>query len=120
MARAATTTDAFNAVAEPRRRQILTLLAGGERSVNEVAASLDIRQPAASKHLGVLREVGLVSVRDEGRQRLYALNGGGLKPIHDWVSGFERFWQESFERLEAYLKELQEEGDDGDDAGDGE
>ena len=116
MARAATTTDAFNAVAEPRRRAILTLLAGGERSVNEVASSLDMRQPQASKHLGVLREVGLVSVREDGRQRLYALNGEGLKPIHDWVSGFERFWQESFDRLAEYLKELQEEGEDGDDA----
>lgn len=120
MARAATTTDAFNAVAEPRRREILTLLAGGERSVNEVAASLDMRQPQASKHLGVLREVGLVTVRDEGRQRLYALNGDGLRPIHEWVGGFERFWQERFDRLEAYLKDLQEEGDDGDEAVDSE
>ncbi len=120
MARAATTTDAFNAVAEPRRRQILTLLAGGERSVNEVAQSLDMRQPQASKHLGVLREVGLVSVRDEGRQRWYALNGAGLQPIHDWVSGFEQFWQDSFDRLAEYLKELQEEGGDGNEADDDE
>jgi DNA-binding transcriptional ArsR family regulator len=107
MARSATTTDAFNAVAEPRRRQILTLLARGERSVNHVAGSLRIRQPQASKHLGVLRQVGLVSVRGSGRERLYKLNGAGLKPIHEWVMTFEKFWSESFDRLDEYLKQLQ-------------
>src|SRR4051812_29014605 len=107
MARSATTSDAFNAVAEPRRRQILSLLAGGERSVNDVAASLRVKQPQASKHLRVLKEVGLVRVRGEGRQRLYALNGEALRPIHDWVKTFERFWNESFDRLADYLGELQ-------------
>ncbi len=111
MARSATTSDAFNAVAEPRRRQILDLLAaGGERSVNEVAASLRLKQPQASKHLRVLRQVGLVRVRGSGRQRLYGLNAEGLKPVHDWVKSFERFWHESLDRLDEYLKELQKEG----------
>ena len=107
MPRAATTADAFNAVAEPRRRQILGLLAKGERSVNDVARSLRLRQPQASKHLGVLRKVGLVRVRGAGQQRLYALDGRGLKPIHDWVRDFERYWNETFDRLDTYLKELQ-------------
>ncbi|HET7023642.1 MAG TPA: metalloregulator ArsR/SmtB family transcription factor [Gemmatimonadales bacterium] len=108
MARAATTTDAFNAVAEPRRRQILALLArDGERSVNDVARSLRVRQPQASKHLRVLRKVGLVRVRSAGQQRLYQINAEGLKPIHDWVSAFERHWNESLDRLDTYLKELQ-------------
>ena len=107
MARAATTTDAFNAVAEPQRRRILTLLKGGERSVNELAGALRVSQPRASKHLRVLREVGLVSVREAGRQRLYQLDARGLKPIHDWVGGFEEFWSQSFDRLNAYVKRLQ-------------
>ncbi len=107
MARSATTSDAFNAVAEPRRRQILNLLAQGERSVNDVARSLRVKQPQVSKHLRVLRQVGLVSVRGSGQQRLYKLNGEGLKPIHDWVKTFERFWNESFDHLADYLNELQ-------------
>jgi DNA-binding transcriptional ArsR family regulator len=107
MARAATTSDAFNAVAEPQRRRILNLLGQGERSVNDVAGSLRLRQSQASKHLRVLREVGLVGVRVSGQQRLYKLNGEGLKPIHDWVTTFERFWNESFDRLDDYLNELQ-------------
>ena len=112
MARAATTSDVFNAIAEPRRREILSLLAEGERTVNDLADSLHVRQPQASKHLRVLREVGLVSVRGEGQHRLYSLNGEGLKPVHDWVQTFERFWSESFDRLAEYLKELQtREGD---------
>ena len=86
MARAATTTDAFNAVAEPRRRQILDVLAGGERPVSELVEALGLAQPQVSKHLRVLREVGAVEVRDEGRRRLYRLNGEALKPIQDWVS----------------------------------
>ncbi|MCB0067752.1 MAG: winged helix-turn-helix transcriptional regulator, partial [Caldilineaceae bacterium] len=81
----ATTSDVFNAVAEPQRRQILDLLAQGELSVNDIADALGVRQPQASKHLRVLREVGLVSVREEGKQRFYRLHGAGLKPIHDWV-----------------------------------
>src|SRR5690349_14262576 len=107
MARTATTADAFNAVAEPRRRQIIDLLSGGEKSVNDLAGSLRVKQPQASKHLRVLKEVGLVSVRGSGRQRLYRLNGAALRPIHDWVKSFERYWSESFDRLADYLNDLQ-------------
>jgi DNA-binding transcriptional ArsR family regulator len=96
-ARAATTADAFNAVAEPRRRQILDALAGGERPVNDLVRLLGLAQPQVSKHLRVLREVGAVDVREEGRQRLYRLNGHALKPIHDWVKDYERSWSERFE-----------------------
>src|SRR5918993_2828413 len=106
MARAATTTDAFNAVAEPRRRQILDLLAGGERSVNDLVDRMGLAQPQVSKHLRVLRETRLVDVRDEGRQRLYRLNGRSLKPIHDWVKNFERAWNQRFDRLDVVLEEL--------------
>ena len=114
MARAATTTDAFNAVAEPRRRAILDVLAGGERPVNDLVHELGLAQPQVSKHLRVLREVGAVDVRDEGRQRLYRLNGHALKPIHDWVKTYERSWSERFERLDDVLDELKkEQGDDG-------
>jgi DNA-binding transcriptional ArsR family regulator len=113
MARAATTTDAFNAVAEPRRREILDLVAGGERSVNELADSLGLAQPQVSKHLRVLREVGCVDVRGAGRQRLYRLNAAALKPIHDWVSGYEQAWTERFEALDAVLEDLKtKEADD--------
>jgi DNA-binding transcriptional ArsR family regulator len=117
MARAATTTDAFNAVAEPRRRQILDILAAGERSVNDLVRLLGLSQPLVSKHLRVLREVGAVEVRDEGRRRLYRLNGQALKPIHDWVKDYERFWSERFDRLDVVLEELkqEEEGDGGGD-----
>jgi DNA-binding transcriptional ArsR family regulator len=114
MARAPTTTDAFNAVAEPRRRQILDALAGGERPVNDLVRELGLAQPQVSKHLRVLREVGAVTVRDAGRQRLYRLNGAALKPIHDWVKGYERTWSERFDQLDVVLEELKkEEGDDG-------
>ncbi|MBA2714628.1 MAG: winged helix-turn-helix transcriptional regulator [Rubrobacteraceae bacterium] len=109
MARAATTTDAFNAVAEPRRREILDVLASGERSVNELVRLLGMSQPLVSKHLRVLREVGAVDVRGEGRRRLYRLNGPALKPIHDWVKNYERSWSESFDRLDGVLDELKEE-----------
>jgi DNA-binding transcriptional ArsR family regulator len=116
MARAATTTDAFNAVAEPRRRQILDALAGGERPVNDLVRMLGLAQPQVSKHLRVLREVGAVDVRDVGRQRLYRLNGHALKPIHDWVKTYERSWSERFERLDEVLEDLKDkEGDDGGD-----
>jgi DNA-binding transcriptional ArsR family regulator len=106
MARAATTADAFNAVAEPRRRQILDLLAGGERPVNDLVRALGIAQPQVSKHLRVLREVGAVEVRDDGRRRLYRLNGHALRPIHDWVKAYERSWSERFEDLDDVLAEL--------------
>src|SRR3954470_6046154 len=99
MARSPTTSDAFNAVAEPRRRQILDLLARGERPVNDVVESLGVAQPQVSKPLRVLKEVGLVSVRDSGRQRLYRLNAERLKPIHDWVRGFEPFWEHQLDRV---------------------
>jgi DNA-binding transcriptional ArsR family regulator len=108
MARAATTTDAFNAVAEPRRRQIVHLLADGERPVNDLVRELGVAQPQVSKHLRVLREVGVVDVREEGRQRLYRLNGVALKPIHDWVKEYERLWTERFDELDAVLEELKE------------
>jgi DNA-binding transcriptional ArsR family regulator len=108
MARAATTADAFNAVAEPRRRQILDVLSGGERPVNDLVDELALPQPQVSKHLRVLREVGLVDVRGDGRQRLYRLNGQALKPIHDWVKEYERTWAERFERLDSVLEELKE------------
>jgi DNA-binding transcriptional ArsR family regulator len=109
MARAATTADAFNAVAEPRRRQILDALAGGERPVNDLVRELGLGQPQVSKHLRVLREVGVVDVRDHGRQRLYRLNGGALKPIHDWIKPFERSWSERFDELDAVLDDLKKE-----------
>jgi DNA-binding transcriptional ArsR family regulator len=110
MARASTTTDAFNAVAEPRRRQILQLLArAGERSVNDLVTKLRMAQPQVSKHLRVLREVGLVDARVEGRQRLYRLNGRPLKPIHDWVKQFERTWNERLDALEDVLEDLKRE-----------
>ena len=117
MARAATTTDAFNAVAEPKRREIIDLLAGGERPVNDLVALLGMAQPQVSKHLRVLREVGLVDVRDQGRQRMYRLNGEPLKPIHDWVKGYEQTWNERFDAMDDVLDELkrEEEGDGDDD-----
>jgi DNA-binding transcriptional ArsR family regulator len=117
MARAATTTDAFNAVAEPRRRQILDVLSGGERPVGDLVALLGVAQPQVSKHLRVLREVGAVEMREDGRRRLYRLNGRALKPIHDWVKAYEQTWSERFDELDQVLEELQrkEEGDAGDD-----
>ena len=118
MARAATTADAFNAVAEPRRRQILDVLAGGERPVNDLVRLLGLAQPQVSKHLRVLREVGAVAVRDEGRQRLYRLNGQALKPIHDWVRRYEASWSERFEQLDTVLDELKQH-QEGDGDGDG-
>ena len=114
MARAATTSDVFNAVAEPRRRRILDVLAGGERPVNDLVSLIGVAQPQVSKHLRVLRQVGLVGVRERGRQRLYRLNGRPLKPIHDWVANYEQTWNERFEALDDVLNELKErEGRDG-------
>ena len=118
VARAATTSDAFNAIAEPQRRDILVLLRGGERPVTDLARGLGMTQPQASKHLRVLREVGLVRVRGAGKQRLYDLDARGLRPVHEWVGGFERFWSESFDRLGEYVQELkqtQQEGPHDDD-----
>jgi DNA-binding transcriptional ArsR family regulator len=113
MARAATTADAFNAVAEPRRRQILDLLAAGERAVGDLVGLLGLAQPQVSKHLRVLREVGAVDVREDGRQRHYRLNAEALKPIHDWVSAYEDLWTERFEELDVVLDDLKKEEDDG-------
>src|SRR6202011_2590469 len=115
MARAATTSDVFNAIAEQQRREILVLLLrAGERPVTELAQELGMTQPGASKHLRVLREVGLVRDRKAGKQRLYGLDARGLRPVHEWTGGFERFWNESFDRLDAYVQDLkqtrQEEG----------
>jgi len=119
MARAATTSDAINAIGEPQRREILVLLRGGERPVTDLARDLGMTQPQASKHLRVLREVGLVGVRGAGKQRLYGLDARGLQPVHEWVVGFQRFWSESFDRLDEYVQELkqarQEGPHDGDD-----
>ena len=112
MARAATTADAFNAVAEPRRRQILDVLAAGERSVNDLVVELGLAQPQVSKHLRVLREVGAVAVREEGRRRLYRLNGAALKPIHDWVKSYEQLWSDRFAELDCSPRRTRMRRDD--------
>jgi DNA-binding transcriptional ArsR family regulator len=100
MARAATTTDVFNAIAEPRRREVIAVLADGEEySVGEVVVRLKMPQPAVSKHLGVLRKVGVVSVIKRGQHRMYRLNAAELKPIHDWVKVFERYWTHQLNQI---------------------
>src|SRR6478672_13941463 len=99
MARAATTLDPFNAVAEPKRRQMLETLAHGEMPVSDLVGRLGWPQPMVSKHLGVLKEVGLVTARRDGRQRLYQINGEKLKTIHDWAKMFERFWAHQLLRV---------------------
>jgi DNA-binding transcriptional ArsR family regulator len=114
MARAATTSDAFNAVAEPTRRLILDRLAHGELPVNDLVRLTGLGQPQVSKHLRVLREVGAVDVREQGRLRVYRVNGRALKPIHDWVKEYEQTWSERFEALDDVLEELKQEGE-GDD-----
>ena len=106
MARKPTTHDPFNAVAEPKRRKILELLGTEELSVNVIVERLGWTQPTVSKHLGVLKQVGLVSERRVGRQRLYRVNAERLKPIYDWVKPFERIWSERFERLDEVLEEI--------------
>jgi DNA-binding transcriptional ArsR family regulator len=106
MARASTTTDAFNAVAEASRRQLLEAIGDGEVTVGELVDRMGISQPQVSKHLGVLRAVGLVSVRTDGRHRWYRVNGPALKPIHDWVRSFERTWNARLDRLDDLLAEL--------------
>jgi DNA-binding transcriptional ArsR family regulator len=107
MARRPTTHDPFNAVAEPRRRELLEALGTDELSVSELIKRLGWNQPMVSKHLGVLKQVGLVSERRVGRQRLYRVNPEQLKPIFDWVMPFEQFWNERFDRLDDVLQELQ-------------
>jgi DNA-binding transcriptional ArsR family regulator len=108
MARTPTTFDPFNAVAEPKRRQVLEVLGTQEMSVNELVERLGWSQPMVSKHLGVLKQVGLVSERRVGRQRMYRVNAAKLKPIYDWVSPFERYWSESYDRLDEVLETLKE------------
>ena len=109
VARAATTTDAFNAIAEPHRREILVSLAGGEAAVGELVDRLALSQPQVSKHLGVLRTVDLVRCRTVGRHRLYRLNGAALEPVRDWIRGFEALWNDRFDRLDDLLAGLQQE-----------
>jgi DNA-binding transcriptional ArsR family regulator len=109
MARAATTSDVFNAIAESQRRDILVLLRAGEWPVTELARELGMTQPRASKHLRVLREVGLVRDRKAGKQRVYGLDARGLRPVHEFTGGFERFWNESFDRLDAVVRELRQD-----------
>jgi DNA-binding transcriptional ArsR family regulator len=109
MARRPTTHDPFNAVAEPKRRQVIEALGAEELSVNEIVARLGWNQPMVSKHLGVLKQVGLVSERRVGRQRLYRVNAGRLKPIFDWVTPFEQYWTERFERLDDVLEKMKKE-----------
>lgn len=99
MARASTTSDAFNAIAEPRRRAILIYLAGGERPVSAIVAALEMEQPSVSKHLGVLHKVGLVRMRRCGRQKLYETNAAAIRPLHEWTSYFERYWQHQLLRV---------------------
>jgi DNA-binding transcriptional ArsR family regulator len=110
MARKATTYDPFNAVAEPKRRQVLEAMGASELSVNDIVQRLGWPQPMVSKHLGVLKQVGLVSERRVGRQRLYRVNAQRLKLIHDWVTPFERYWSESYDRLDDVLQTLKEKG----------
>jgi DNA-binding transcriptional ArsR family regulator len=100
MARAATTSDAFNAVAEPRRRDILNYLALQERPVGEIVARLGLSEPSVSKHLHVLRDVGLVHVRRDGRQKLYRTNAEAIRPLYEWTSTFERFWRHQLRRVQ--------------------
>jgi DNA-binding transcriptional ArsR family regulator len=107
MARAATTHDPFNAVAEPKRRQLLDAIGAKELSVNEIVERLGWPQPMVSKHLGVLKQVGLVRERRDGRQRLYRVDADKLKPIYDWVTPFERYWRESYDRLDDLLSDMQ-------------
>jgi len=113
MPRAATTSDAFNAVAEPRRRDILEFLAPGERPVNDVVAALSLAQPSVSKHLRVLLQVGLVEVRRDGRQLLYRTNAEALRPLHDWTGRFERYWRNQLlrvkERAEQQTKQIDQD-----------
>jgi DNA-binding transcriptional ArsR family regulator len=99
MARAATTSDPFNAVAEPRRRQILTYLASDERQVGEIVIAVGLDQPSVSKHLSVLRRVGLVHVRRNGRHRLYRTNAAAIRPVHEWTETFERYWRHQLSRI---------------------
>ncbi|HMR97898.1 MAG TPA: metalloregulator ArsR/SmtB family transcription factor [Anaerolineales bacterium] len=109
MARTPTTHDPFNAVAEPRRRQLIQAMGEEELSVNELVELLGWNQPSVSKHLGVLKQVGLVKERRVGRQRMYRLNAERLKPIFEWVAPFEKIWSERFDRLDVVLEKMKKE-----------
>jgi len=110
MPRAATTSDVFNAIAEPRRREIIDILAGGSaKAVGDLVHTLNIPQPAVSKHLGVLRKVGLVTVSKQGQHRLYQLNAQELKPVHEWVKNFERFWSHHVDRIKQRAERVAKE-----------
>ena len=111
MARLPTTSDVYNAIAEPQRRDIIDLLTKGELPVNDIAEMLEMKQPQTSKHLRVLKEVGLVTVRKEGKQRLYQLNSHELKPVYEWVHSFQHLWQQRYDQLDDYLAQLQQKGD---------
>ncbi len=111
MARSATTSDVFNAVAEARRREILDTLIAGEKAVGTIVNDLSLSQPQVSKHLRVLSEVGLVSCRAEGRRRLYRLEPAHLRPFHDWLAKYEQAWNDRVDRMGDYLKELQQQGE---------
>ena len=106
MARASTTSDAFNAVAEPRRRQILTYLAASERPVQDIVAALGMEQPSVSKHLRVLRNVGLVRMRCHGRQKLYRTNAEAIRPLHTWAATFERYWQHQLTQVKQLAESM--------------
>ncbi len=114
MARSATTSDVFNAVAEAHRREILDALIAGEKTVGAIVSDLSMTQPQVSKHLRVLSEVGLVKSRAEGRLRLYRLEPARLRPLHDWLAKYERAWNGRLDRVDDYLKELQQRGDSSD------
>jgi DNA-binding transcriptional ArsR family regulator len=111
MARASTTSDVFNAVAEEGRRDILDALMTGEKAVGAIAGGLCMSQPQVSKHLRVLSEVGLVSSRAQGRRRLYRLEPAGLRPLHDWVARYEQAWNDRLDRMGDYLSQLQQQGE---------
>jgi DNA-binding transcriptional ArsR family regulator len=112
MARASTTSDAFNAVAEPRRREILSYLGGTERPVGEIVAALGMEQPSISKHLRVLRAVGLVRMRCQGRQKLYRTNAEAIRPLHEWAGTFERYWQHQLNRVKERAEAIVRQGSD--------
>jgi DNA-binding transcriptional ArsR family regulator len=111
VARSSTTADVFNAIAEAHRREILDALITGEKAVGTIVNDLSLSQPQVSKHLRVLSEVGLVSCRAEGRRRLYRLEPARLRPMHDWLAKYEQTWNERMDRMDDYLKELQEQGE---------
>jgi DNA-binding transcriptional ArsR family regulator len=110
MARASTTSDAFNAVAEPRRREILSYLAGAERPVGEIVEALGLPQPSISKHLRVLHDVGLVRMRCQGRQKLYRTNAEAIRPLHEWAGTFERYWQHQLNRVKERAEAIARQG----------